>query len=207
MHKLQFRIHSAAMLLLWAVGVLLLGSGCNRALTAEEYVEWFENNRGKFSRTIERNGVKCTVRYMPTEYYAARDMLSDTTLEHDAALRRYENAIFLLIGIESRSLGNHSILLARDGWGGFKRNVFTNTFNRADCVYLVNGTDTAMSVEYRYERSWGLGDADAFLFAFPRPKRLSMVNPSLVIRNIMPELGTVAIDIDHTWLNSRDLRG
>lgn len=203
----------AAWLLKSAVTVvlaLLVCSGCT-ALRPEQYMEYMENNRERFCETVERNGIKAVVCYRPNEYYAARDMVRDTTLSVEQAMAEYANSLFFVLAVSSEEYGSGSVLLEKDGARGFGRNVLTNTFGREGDIFLLNAEDQSDTVDlaqYHYERNWGIGNDDTFLMAFPRERvRNKESKYRLLIRDLLPELGTIDLRLGSLMKATRKLKG
>lgn len=189
---------------------LLVCSGCT-ALPPEQYMQYMDNNRERFCETIERNGIKAVVCYRPNEYYAARDMVGDSTLTAERAMARYANSLFFVLAVSSEQYGAGSVLLEKDGAQGFGRNVLTNTFSREEDIFLLNAgdqSDTVDLAQYHYERNWGIGNDDTFLMAFPRERvRDNESEYRLMIRDLLPELGTIDLRLGSLMKATRKLKG
>lgn len=182
--------------------------GCDSALTPDQYMQFTEKNRKKFSLAVERNGVKATIAYQPIEYYAAREMQFDTTLSLDSAINRYEKSVFFVLVIEAKKVKTGSILLEKNGLNGFGENVIKNSFDRTQDIFLLNGKDTVKLMAYNYERNWGIGNEDSFLLTFSKNDLKSDLEKyDLIIRNIVPELGTVDIKIKRLMKMKKKLKG
>jgi hypothetical protein len=193
-------------LLLACIGVF--NFGCNSGLSAKDYLQYFEKNRDKYCKKIKRNGMVANVGFVPNEYYAAREMAADTALGRDKALRKYENSMFFIFSINSGNNGHQSVLLSKDGAAGFKDNVMQNNFDRDQDIFLLHGSDTVKAAACNYERNWGFGNDDVFLIGFPR---INMTKDSrnyrLVIRNIVPELGTIDVKLSEIVLKGKKIKG
>lgn len=189
-----------------AVAVASVVTSC--AMSPDKYMADFDRHRSKFSTAIERNGMKATITYLPSEYVAARDMLSKPGLHADSAMKPYANSLFMALGIASKEPSNGSALLLRNGAAGWRENVLSNTFGLDEGIFLLNGRDTVKASGYNYERNWGLTGEDVFVLTFSRSSLKSNVgNYHLVMRGVCPELGTLDAKLSTIVKNTRKLRG
>jgi len=194
----------------YALCLLLLTSfsSCNSTFTPKQYMDYFEAHRAEFTKTIEHNGVKAIVAYLPTEYYVARDMASDGTLKLDSTIKRYENSLFFVFTIIGDKYKNGSVLLEQQGIDNFKENVELNTFERGQDIFLFSGSDTIRTSGYNYDRNWGMGSGDAFLIAFAKKSlKYKMETYHLIIREMTSELGTVDIAVKDLIIKNKRLKG
>jgi hypothetical protein len=181
---------------------------CKSTLTPKQYMEYFEQHRGDYTKTIERNGVKTIVAYLPTEYYVARDIESDSTLSIDSTFRKYENSVFFVFSITGEKFKSGSVLLEQKGMSGYKENVERNTFERGQDVFLMKGNDTLRTTGYSYDRNWGFGGGDAFLIAFSKKSLKSKLEDyHLIIREMTSELGTIDIAVKDLLKQNKRLKG
>lgn len=182
---------------------------CSSNLTPTEYLSYYEHNRSKLTKTIERNNVKAIVAYMPAEYYAALAMQNDTTLLADSALKRYENSIFFVLNIKAAADSvTLSPLLTRNGMAGFKESVERNTFDRDQDVFLLYGKDTVKTVGIQYERNWGVGNDDSFLLGFSKKSLKDKLGKyHLILRNMTPEMGTIDLAVKNLRKTTKRLKG
>jgi len=175
-----------------AIGLCCLLLACTPAYSPERYVAHYTKNRRALCRSVERNGVSAEVVYVPNEYYAARDMVSDRTLGANKALERYQNSLFLVLSVRPETPIQGSVILSRGDRGSFQREIARNSFGRDSDAFLVDGLDTVRAIAWNYDRNWGIGNEDSFLLAFPRNRLRG--NPQkyrLIVRNTAPELGTI----------------
>jgi hypothetical protein len=182
---------------------------CGRGLSPRNYMRHFEKNRVKYCQTIKHNGIAAKVCYMPTEYYAARDMMSENKLSLDSAIKRYRNSMYFAISITGDNYKSGSALLQRDkGMQGFSNNVMRTTFQTEGNLFLLSGQDTIRPANFTYERNWGVGNEDVFFASFSR-KELNKPYSAyhLIFRDIAPELGTVDIALKELIRNNKKLKG
>jgi hypothetical protein len=188
--------------------IVLLQLGCSGTLTPEKYVRYFEKNRTRFCEKIERNDIIATIGYVPNEYYAARDMVFDTSLVANQALERYANSLIFILSIKSANGDNRSVLLGRNGYAGFKENVLRNTFERENDIFLLQGCDTIKVASCEYERNWGVSNEDAFVLAFPKMKLKKNIGKyHLIVRNMTSEMGTLDFKVRKLLKKAKKLKG
>lgn len=165
-------------------------------MTPAAYIQHFEKNRAKMARTVERNGVVSKVAYVPAEYYAARDMEMDPKLSLEDALKRYEMSLYFVLLLKCGTAANQSVLLQKGGVAGFRENVLDNTFRKGQDIFLLAGTDTVKVAQYHYDRNWGIGNGDSFIIVFQKKQIQENVKKyHLILRNFVPELGTIDIPL------------
>jgi hypothetical protein len=181
---------------------------CSNNLTAKEYVQYYEKNKKKYCKNIERNGIVATVCYVPSEYYAARDISNGIAASTDSTFARYKNSLYFVVLFKSKNGAKGSVLLQKDGIAGFKDNVLQNTFGRDQDIFLLHGNDTIKAATFNYERNWGMGTADVFTMVFPRSRiNESIKNAHLIVRNFLPEFGTIDVSLKGILRNPVTLRG
>jgi hypothetical protein len=186
----------------------LLSCKSDLILTPKQYMDYFEKHRSEYTKTIERNGVKAIVAYLPSEYYAARDLESDSTLSFKSTIKKYENSLFFVFSVTGEKYQGGSILLERQGMAGFKESVDRNTFERGQDIFLLKGSDTVRTAGYHYDRNWGFGSDDSFLLAFSKNSLKSRPESyHLIIREMTPELGTVDIAVKDLMKQNKRLKG
>jgi len=193
---------------LFSIIVLIICSNCSKKLKPEEYLNYIDKNGDKLCKTIERNGFITQICYRPNEYYAAQDMCIDTTFNAQDALNKYSNTMIFTCNIKAKDKVNDGqMLLQGNGFADFKKNVVNNTFEKKGYIFLLNEDDTINVSEYQYERNWGIGNGDAFVLAFSK-KKLQQ-NPKkyhLIIRNLLPEIGTIDIKVAELLRSARGLK-
>jgi hypothetical protein len=187
---------------LWVVAILctlalVFSSGCSSKLEPEEYIEYINREGDKFCKTVERNGFITTVCHRPNEYYAAQEMRIDSTLTVQETLNKYQNTVIFTCEVIAKDNSNSGrLLLQGNGFADYGKNVNKNTFGKKDDIFLVNGNDTVQIAEYQYERNWGTGNGDVFVMSFPiKELRPDLKKYHLIIRNLIPEIGTIDIHI------------
>jgi len=183
-------------------------ANCAKVMGPQDYIKYFDTHRSRFSSTVKRNGVSAVILYMPPEYYAAREMTANKHLALGKVLGKYAGTAYFAVTIASDRYKSGSILLQRDGMEGFGENVMKNSFDRDKDVFLLNGRDTIKAVDYEYERNWGMGNTDAFVFAFARAAAKTEISRyHIIVREIAPELGTVDVALANVMDNPVHLKG
>jgi hypothetical protein len=180
---------------------------CGDKLPAKEYMQYFERNHSRFTKTVERNDVILNVSYIPGDFLAAREIAAGVNESVENALRKYSNTILITVGLSSRKGGTVSVLLRENGNGGFSENVYRNDFERNRDIFLLCGADTVKAASYDYERNWGMGSQDVFAISFPRSEiRKPLSETHLMIRDLLPELGSVDIALGDIVKKSKLLK-
>lgn len=175
-------------------------SNCQKSVPHESYFETFEKQYNRHTAVIVRNGIAAELSYLPNELYAARDMQVDTGLSVLAAMKRYENTLFLLLKIRTQDDNGRSNRL--------RRIINNSACYMSNDIFLTDSNDTIPLTTYRYEPSRGIGNPDEFILAFSRKmlmKRSTEYN--LIFRNISPELGTLEFGLDKIIKKIPKLRG
>ena len=179
----------------------------NCAMTPEDYIRHYEKSRSKYAGTVKRNGVIARVVYVPCEYYAARDMMADKQLTLKDALKRYDTSLYFVLLLNAEKGSRESILLQRGGMENYKNNVLKNTFERDRDIFLLKDTDTVKVEQYHFDRSWGIGNGDSFTMVFSRKQaRNPLKKYHLILRNFVPELGTIDIPLASLIKNKNRLK-
>lgn len=181
---------------------------CSKRLTPEQYMAYMQKQSDKFSESVKHHGVSAKICYIPSEYYAAREMTFDSTLSKEKALDKYKNSLFFTCTVTADSMDERSFLLTRDGAAGFSANVFKNYFGHTENIFLLYGTDTVKCDGYQYDRNWGMTNDDSFLIAFNKEKiKSSIDNYHLIMREITEETGTIDIELHKLIKKAPQLKG
>jgi hypothetical protein len=175
-------------------------------LTPEEYIDWYEAHRDRYTVTIERHGIRALVRYHPPELHVARQIVTaggDT----DSLLSHYTNAVHFAFGISVEGKERGSFLVERGGVREYGQRVYQNTFMRNEDIFLLRGADTVKCAGYHFDRTYGVGGEDVFIAGFPRVVLGRKVKDfHLIVRDIAPELGTIDIPVRKLMARTRKLR-
>lgn len=181
---------------------------CTRHLTPHDYLSYYEKNRERYSYNVNNNGVSATISYLPSEIYAARQMLAYNSTDPEPVLQRFCKSLYLVCSIGSDDPDNPSFLLLRDGLLHHKRNVLKHTYGHNDNVLLVSKEDTIKCTGYQFERGWGISHEDSFIMTFDKQKLKKDINTyHLYMRDIALELGTIDVPIKKIVKTSPKLKG
>jgi hypothetical protein len=192
---------------IWGIVALVL-CGCGRDLPPQAYMDYFGKNKDKFCKVVTRNGVTAKIAFVPSEYFVARDLNAGVSTSLDSLSSRYGKSLFFVFSLGDSSNRSNSILLERGGVQGFRESVFRNTFERGQDIFLLRGTDTVKVAACNFDRNWGLSNDDSFLIAFAKSDLRSKPEAyHLIIREMVPELGTVDLSLGDIVKKTRTLKG
>jgi len=190
------------------ISLLITAMGCTNKLSPEKYLKYFEKNKMNYCVTTERNGVTATIMYQPVEYLVAREKINGDTSTIQELMNKYGNSLYFLLILTSDSNKTGSLLLERDGYSRFSNNVYKNTFQKDNDIFLLNKKDTVKLTDYQYERNWGIGNNDSFLFIFHQKDiKGKIANYTLRIREIITELGTIEIPLKKLIKKTKKVKG
>lgn len=182
-------------------------SSCSNRLKPYQYLHNYEKNSRKYCTSIERNGFKVTVQFLPAEYYAAQELAARVTDNVDTALKKYANSIFVKVTIKSiDNSKDGTFLLRRNGMKSYSANVNNNSFNKEKNMFLYCQADTLTARDYQYERNWGIGNGDTFLAVFDKRQLKHKLNKyNFVVSDLSQQIGTVDIRLNSMIINSGKL--
>ncbi len=135
--------------------LILLLFCCKTSLQPEQYVKHYKKNKGKFATTVKRNGLIAQISHLPSEFYAARDMLFDSTLTANKALQRYEKSLFFSLSFmpdKEDPVKKNIIRIQRDEM--LQKQNLRGT--REKSIFIYTKQDTIPLLNFNYEKNWGI---------------------------------------------------
>ena len=197
MQSLQRRSRHRALLLFGAVGVLLSGLACSRALTAEEYMEWFHQNQTRFTREFDDGTIKAEVCALPMEYLVARELAANPERPLANVMGPYVGSIFVQVAIDGKACTPGERPLDVSG-----------AFVEDKGAVLVCEGDTVSAGSHLYDRGLGLDCRETHLYGFSRDTMECEPDVyTLLIRDISRKLGTVEIELNALLPRTPSLKG
>ena len=188
------------------LSLCFVAAGCSRALPPKRYVHYYDDLRLKGAKTIERNGYKMTIAYRPGDYYAAREMAFDSTIDRKRALERYEKSVYLIASIEPIVRKKKKNEAPASGNLLEKDEIMKRIYEKKEDAFLVRGADTIEAMDCRYERDWENATVGTYIIAF-KDKKDDLKKYNLVLRNFKLELGTVILPLSGILKKRATLRG
>jgi hypothetical protein len=160
--------------ILFSCLVLALVVGCTPELPAEEFMRRIsEDDRLCLKIPIGPGVDSLLVRYRPTEFFAANDIIAGNGA---GAIERYSGSLFFLIDVPSQL-------------GGLSPHV--KSFDAS----LFHAEDTIDAANYQRQPGWGIRTTDRYLVQFPRNSiQGSMRDWSLAV--IPPQCGRLVVPLD-----------
>jgi hypothetical protein len=184
----------------------LVPYSCSTKMTPTEYLQYFEKHQENYSRTTVRNGISATVTHMPSEFYVAREIAADTSLNMDSLLSNYSQNIFFVLKV--RRVDGHTSGSQISGNGAFNEYVNGCVIGKRNDIFMLAKNDTVMATNCNYQQNWGIVNDDVFLISFSRKQlKLDLSSYHLIIRDLMTEIGTLDIKISEIVKNSKKLKG
>jgi len=169
--------------------MLLLVVNCEKTLNSNEYVEYFNKNRMKFSKVVERNGISAIFTCHPPELFVAQTLNFDTTVNGNEIKEKYSRSIVVMLTIKPVSVDNKK-------WIGLSNDLKEFQTGKEKNAFLVNGKDTIYPVDYKVESGWNPdNESCSIIFAFNKENVNSKRECNFVIRNIISEIGTVEVPL------------
>lgn len=174
---------------------LLLCICSNRKITPSEYVEYINTLSKKNKIVVERGDFKVNILYFPSDYFAAKELNSNSDL-------KFDNSCYFVLTVRANEDANS--LLLQDGISQVGDQINYNTFNKYNDVYIITNEDTISLGNYQYERGWADIAMDTFIFSFNvNEKKLNLNSSFLVIRNLHPHIGTIEIKLSKLLYKTR----
>ncbi len=187
-------------------GIAYLLTGCG-GLPPERYQQYYRQNMDEFSHTVERYGVSACVSYVPAEVFVAREIVAGVDATVGELMDRYKRSLFFVLTVSAEDYPHSSPLRYGRGTAGYADAVVRNQFRRGDDVFVLVEGDTVHAAAYRFDRSLGLGNQDAFVFAFPADSVRPVLHQArLLIRNMTIELGTIEVPLKRIVRPTRTIR-
>lgn len=168
--------------------MLLLVVNCEKTLNSNEYVEYFNKNRMKFSKVVERNGISAIFTCHPPELFVAQTLNFDTTVNGNEIKEKYSRSLVVMLTIKPVSVDKRK-------WFGFSNDLMKCQTGNGKNAFLVNEKDTIYPVDYKVESGWNPDYESSFIFAFNKENINRKREYNFVIRNIISEIGTVEVPL------------
>ena len=160
------------------LGVLLLAlAACSpqkAPQTTAEYVQWFEaEDHGYLAEKCFR-GFCFRAQLQPKELLVANQLRNKTTAataDLEALESAYENGQHVRLQLqrdaESEQKGLDLPALISSDYSEYASNTEYLAFDLKSNAMLVRDADTVKAIGYHYERSFGMGHPETFVFVFP----------------------------------------
>lgn len=207
------------------VSLFLVSCGPREFDDIDVFEAYIKGDSSPFLQTIERNGVRVSVRYLPTDalmigsfrrYQQQEERIAlDTSLtldDRDRTLREaqitlnneresYQKSIYLSLTIGYND-PNRDIVFQHmgNGPGGYSKWLQTLMFGLKDHVYLSSSSvDEVPLSTYHMDRTYGLSKNRTLLLVFPRDfnnESLDEGDLALVLREFGLGVGVLRFDLD-----------
>lgn len=178
---------------------------CCQGYTPKAYVEKYEKSKRKYGYTLDNGNVGLTVSYQPSEYFAAKELLFDTTMKTKDAVARYKNGLFFTADFIWKDKGLFRSVKKTVAPASFDD---TRGISDKKDVFLLAEKDTVQVLEFQHDKNLSSGDEDVYLLAFDKNRLKHKVdNCHLFIRNASVDLGTVDVDLHKIVKSGLYLRG
>jgi hypothetical protein len=188
-----------------ALLVLPLFTGCERALPPAEYLKRYETEA--LTQKIT-GGYRISVMPLSSDYLLAQQMDSTwgQTEVHEFQ-KTYEQSIYLSVRISASEPSGGPDDLQKDilggamlqGQGAYQSRLQFLQTGLADYARLELPDGSQISpLSYRFQRGFGLGGAQSFLFLFPKEKAgvvLRLPGSRFVLRDFGLDTGTLTIPL------------
>lgn len=193
--------------LLTNIVVLVSIIGCSQTLPPEQYIEYFKKNNKKYSCSIERNGFVAQLQYIPKEYYAATEMIYDTSLQVKEVIKKYRSSLNFRLSIGPKEENEIVKRAARKLRHDFLRKKYL-TGELEKNVFILLRNDTITPSDITYEKNNAINQHDSYLLCFSkRDIGEDYKKGNIYIRNIFPQLGTLDFKLNKLISGSKRLKG
>lgn len=165
-------------------------------MNPQTYLAHYTNHKKDTVKEIKRNGIKMSIVLVPSSFYIAQEMALYPDIPIDSIESKYMDGLYFIVEIRGDTSTGLSPLLLKKGMNGYGAQVYENSFLKNEDFMLVCKSDTILTAGYNFERSWGIGNADCFTISFSKKgAKFPIGKYQIVIRDLLPELGTIEIKL------------